>query len=135
MAMASDQNPFLPIGVLLCAVFWILIGTDLLLVYATSESSSVYSTIFLLMGILLVLAGWGLLRLQNWARLTVMTFSILAFLYAILYAFTMVSDLYYGYITPYILLRLALLVLPLIMLWYFIKQKTLFHKRPAETPL
>lgn len=134
MAMASDQNPILPIGVLLCAVFWILIGTDLLLLLSSSGLASVYGTILLCFGILLVLVGWGLLQLQNWARLTAMVFSVLALLYAITLSFSMFYDLRYGYIGPFMMARLSLLIIPLAMLWYFVKQKTLFHKRPAETP-
>jgi len=136
MAMASAMDTAPPVGVLLCAVFWILVGTDVLLLFSTSGSASVFGSIYLLFGLFFVLIGWGLLQLQNWARISGMVFSVLGILYSIPGFLTMMEDIWYGFSLSYALLRLGLPFLLIIMIWYFVRQKSLFRRnQPLENPV
>jgi hypothetical protein len=132
---ASSTGPVVPVGVLLCSVFWILIGTDLLLLSSTSWSSSFLMTVPLIVGIVLVLVGFNLLQLQNWARISAIVFAVLGILYSATSFFALVYEIPSGIMDPFTMLRVGLFFVFIVMIWYCMRLKPLYSKREQETPV
>jgi len=76
-----ENAPSTPVGIVLIATFWILVGTWLLSITSGSFSNSSYSNLFALIpfffSIGLIMSGWGLLTLQKWAFYVALILSLL----------------------------------------------------------
>jgi hypothetical protein len=79
--MEMENAPSTPVGIVLIATFWILVGTWLLSITSGSFSNSSYSNLFALIPLFfsigLIMSGWGLLTLQKWAFYVALILSLL----------------------------------------------------------
>jgi hypothetical protein len=133
--MDTENDPSTPVGFILIATFWILLGAFILSFTSGYLSSSHYYSPFgiipLMMGIGAILLGWGILTLQRWAYLTCLIVSLLGLLMLLITVPSLISSLFGGYYldntTTAFLQLIPFLFIP--MVWYLFKKGDMFRKR------
>lgn len=87
--MEQENIPTAPIGIIFIATFWIFVGTWLLTTTSQYLSYSYYYNPFgiipLMIGIGIIVVGWGLLILKRWAYLITLVFSVLGLISLFVY--------------------------------------------------
>jgi len=126
--MTEPGDRLVPLGVLLSVVFWMLIGSFFLADGAMGFSGSIYAAVFLLVGLLLVFVGFGLLQLQNWARLSSMVLAGLGLLPRTFIVIFNFDNFRYMLASPSMLMFVALPGIFVFSIWYFHRIRMLFSK-------
>ena len=81
--METENTPPTPTSIVLISIFWILIGTFIVTItsrYLSAPSDSylvLFGIIPFMIGIGLIMVGWGLLTLRKWAYYTSLIFSLI----------------------------------------------------------
>jgi hypothetical protein len=81
--METENTPPTPTSLVLISIFWILIGTFIVTItsrYLSAPSDSylvLLGIIPFMIGIGLIMVGWGLLTLRKWAYYTSLIFSLI----------------------------------------------------------
>jgi hypothetical protein len=123
--MMESLDKSVPLGVLLVVVFWMFLGSFFVADGAAGFSGGINVAIFLLIGILFVLVGFGLLQMQNWARLASM---VLAGLGLPPSMFLFVFNMNYFFLSPSMLVILVTPGVLLVSIWYLHHVRSSFSK-------
>jgi hypothetical protein len=82
--METEPDPIAPTSIVFISIFWILIGTFILSIYSRYLSSSDYYNVLgiipFLIGIGLIIIGWGLLTCRKWAFYSALILSLIGLL-------------------------------------------------------
>ncbi len=88
--MQTENTPPIPTSIVLISIFWILIGTCIVAIYSRYLSTP-YNDYLVLLGIMpfmvgigLIMVGWGLLTCRKWALYTALLFSLFGLLISII---------------------------------------------------
>lgn len=134
--MQTQSSSSTPTGIILIATFWIFFGTWFFITTTGMLSSSSYyspfSIIPLLIGIGIIMVGWGLLTLKRWAYTFALIFSILGLISAlslISFFISLLSGYYHFYGIWSFLPLISLCFIP--MTWYLLKKGATYY--PKET--
>jgi hypothetical protein len=138
--METESTTSEPLGIVLIATFWIVIGALILSQTSQFLSGSSYYSIFGLIlffiGIGLIVVGWGLLTHRRWAFFTALILSLLGLIPLLFFVISLVSMISYGYrygldfITSIsTLFELVIFILFIVMSWYLFKKIKLSEKR------
>jgi hypothetical protein len=133
--MEQEDILTVPLGIVFIATFWILLGTWVLTItsqyFSSSYSSNPFGIIPLMIGIGIILVGWGLLTLKRWAYLISLFFSVLGLLPLLIFIPTFLYSLLQGYYYYYGISSLFqfifLLFIPMIV--YLVKIGNMFSKK------
>jgi hypothetical protein len=125
--MDTQEQPSAPTGIVMIASFWVVMGTLLLTITSMYLSDGSTSNLIGLMpfmiGIGIILLGWGLLMLKELAYIISLIFSIIGSVYSVFYSLLFILILH-GY-TPHFGLSLLFLLAPLgfIAMALYLKKK------------
>ena len=140
--METENTPSAPTSIVLISIFWILIGTFILAI-TSRYLSAIYSYNILpfglipfMIGIGLIMVGWGLLTFRKWAYYIALIFSLLGTIFLLIFntffiGFRFLSDWYYIDIETILLTSVPIIFLLMFvfMFWYLIKNKNYFEKK------
>jgi hypothetical protein len=137
--MESDSSTPPPIGIMLIAIFWIVIGALIFSQTASLLSGPAYASIIglilVFVGTGLILVGWGLFTHRRWAFLTALILTLLGLIPLFMYTINLVIMMIwsYGYffdlLTDFSMLFEVLIFLLFVwMSWYLLKNIKLFKK-------
>jgi hypothetical protein len=138
--METESTTSEPLGIVLIATFWIVIGALILSqtsqFLSGSSFDSIFGLILFFIGIGLIVVGWGLLTRRRWAFFTALILSLLGLIPLLFFVISLVSMISYGYrygldfITSIsTLFELVIFILFIVMSWYLFKKIKLFEKR------
>ncbi|KYK22305.1 hypothetical protein AYK25_02580 [Thermoplasmatales archaeon SM1-50] len=136
----ETDNPIAPTSIVFISIFWILLGTFVLILTSGFLSSSFYFSpvgiIPLMISFSFITVGWGLLVCKKWAFYIALIFSLfgVVFLFSSLYSM-IISLFYVGFDGLYdvtdLLLTLPLLIffLFVVMIGFLISNRSFFEKK------
>jgi len=140
--METENTPPTPTSIVLISIFWILLGTFIVTItsrYFSTPSDSylvLFGAIPFMIGIGLIMVGWGLLTLRKWAYYTSLIFSLIGT--GILLIF---NTLYLGSLIMYdweylsietiygVFIPISFFLTFIFMVKYLIKNKVYFEKK------
>jgi hypothetical protein len=141
MAMESAPSTSTPLGLILIAVFWVVVGTLIISQIAPFllSSSFVFSIIGLIvvfLGTGFILIGWGLLVLKRWAFFSALILSLLSLIplalltISLFISFIMNYRYYIDYLVNlYVVSSVLILLGFILMIWYLLKNISLVQKK------
>jgi hypothetical protein len=141
MAMESVPSTSTPLGLILIAVFWVVVGTLIISQIAPFllSSSFVFSIIGLIvvfLGTGFILIGWGLLVLIRWAFFSALILSLLSLIPLALLTISLFISLIMNYryyidylVNLYVVSAVLILLGFILMIWYLLKNISLVQKK------
>ncbi len=140
--METENTPSAPTSIVLISIFWILIGTFIIAI-TSRYLSAIYSYNILpfglipfMIGIGLIMVGWGLLTFRKWAYYIALIFSLLGTIFLLIIntffiGYRVLSDWYYIDIETILWASVPIIFLLMFvfMFWCLIKNKNYFEKK------
>ena len=122
--LESDDTP---IGVVLIATFWILLGVLILLMFSHMASANICLTVTLICAIVPILIGWGLLSLDPLSYkvcLVLSLFGCVLSLFLTSHYFSLLVQVHSMY--PEMFYFLFFFISFILILWYLFNNRELF---------
>jgi hypothetical protein len=140
--METQNTSPAPTSIVLISIFWILIGTIILTITSRYLSASYSSYVVLfgiipfMIGICLIMVGWGLLTYRKWAYYIALIFSLVGTVIFLIFntlflSFRLLADWNYLSIDTILLaiIPISFFLAFVFMTGYLIKNKKYFEKR------